>query len=668
MPVFTLLSAILAKFKAHRTKGRSIRRRSLAFAVIIICVACWHSASGLAETKEPPTYRIGPGDALKITVWRDPELSTSVTVRPDGRITVPLVEDVPAAGKTPAELAETIKQGLSQYRRDVLVTVVVVSGLGDLSQQIRIVGQAVTPKALPYQSGMTLLDAIIAAGGLSPEADGNGAVIERKEDGSSRQIPVRIADLVRDGDPTANVALLPGDVIVIPEGFLEGEWHVSYRATATETFSDNIDQDPKGHRNAALITRAGPGISVSGSSARVQGAFSGDLFGVYQFGGEDEGFSLDPAISGTSTTELVPNHVFLDASANIRRRLLDARDNTSGSGASTSNRDLVAAFSASPYLVHQLGQFADAEWRYRVTPVLVDASGHSDSLNQEASVTLDSGPDFSTVAWTFSNIGRLEERSQESDIKSANSDLALSYAVWDGFAVLAGIGYEYRSGDEDESDNFQGVTWHGGFRYEPNPDFNLQATYGRRDNDNNLNASLNYNIGPKTTLTAAYAEALETGQGRAESSTRQLSIDPDTGEIVSVADEPFSFQDETTRTRTLRLGAVYADGRDTITLSGLRGTSDGGEDGDEKFYNAAITWSRILSEEFNFSTLAAYEHSDFTDDNRTDDTYLVNLRLGYQLSGRAQTFVSYSFQAQDSTQEDEDFIENAITVGITASY
>ena len=636
--------------------------------MMIVCIACWHSAIGLAETKEPPTYRIGPGDALKITVWRDPELSTSVTVRPDGRITVPLVEDVPAAGKTPAELAETIKQGLLQYRRDALVTVVVESGLGDLSQQVRILGQAVTPKALPYQSGMTLLDAIIAAGGLSPEADGNGAVIERKEDGSSRQIPVRISDLVRDGDPTANVALLPGDVIVIPESFLEGEWRVSYRATATETFSDNIDQDPKGQRNAALITRAGPGISVSGSSARVVGAFSGDLFGVYQSGGEDEGFSLDPAISGTSTAELVSNHVFLDTSADIHRRLLDARDNTSASGASTSNRDTVAAISASPYLVHQLGQFADAEWRYRITPVFVDASGHTDSLNQEASVTLESGADFSRVAWTFSNIGRLEDRSQESNIKSANTDLGLSYALWDDFALLAGAGYEYRSGDDDEGDNFQGVTWHGGFRYEPNPDFSLQATYGRRNDDNSLDASLNYKVGPKTTLTAAYSEALETGQGRAESRTRQLAIDPDTGEIVAVGDDPFTFQDETTRTRTLRVGAVYADGLNRITLLGLRGTSDGGEDGDEDFYNASITWSRPLSDDLNVNAGASYEHSDFQEDNRTDDTYFVNLGLGYKLTETAHTFISYSFEARDSSDADEEFVENAITVGISASY
>src|SRR3546814_7322519 len=111
-------------------------------------------------------------------------------------------------------------------------------------------------------------------------------------------------DLVRDGDSTANIPLLPGDVIIIPEGFFQGEWHVVYGASASQTISDNIDQDPDGERDVGFITRAGPNVSISGTSARVTAAFDGALDGVQQFGGYDEGFSLDPRLAGTSTPEL----------------------------------------------------------------------------------------------------------------------------------------------------------------------------------------------------------------------------------------------------------------------------------------------------------------------------------------------------------------------------
>lgn len=631
---------------------------------------CMLSILGLAaaQGQDAPTYLIGPGDELKITVWAEPELSTSTTVRPDGRITIPLVEDLPAAGRTPWDLADAIKDHLSRYRKDPLVTVMVVSGLGDLRQQIRIVGKSAAPVTLPYRSGMTLLDAVIAAGGLDRKADGNGAMIVRREDSATTEIPVRISDLVRDGDGSANVALHPGDVIVIPEGFFDGEWHVRYNATASETFSDNIDQDPDGSREAGFVTRAGPGISISGESARVVGAINADLIGVYQAGGEDDGFSLDPAISGTSTTELASDTLFFDLSASVERRLLDPRDATSGSGASTQNRDLVAVMTASPFLVHRLGDFADVEWRYRFSPVLVDSSGEGDSLNHDASLIISSGEGFSKFGWTLTNLAGLEDRSDESNIETASTDLGLRYSLWHGFALMAGVGYEHRIGDEDEDDNFNGVTWRGGFQYQPHSDLSFQASYGHSNNDDNLNASLDYEIGPKTSLTASYEEVLESGQGRAVSDLERATIDPDTGEVIIRNDDPFTFNDETTRSKTLRIGLSHEDGVNRFGFTGLRGTDEGGSEGDEEFYEAAISWSRSLSDELTFNTRASYEHSEFDEDNRTDDTYLATMGLNYQLSESIGTFMSYSFQTRDSSDEEESFTENALTIGVNATW
>lgn len=653
------------------------RRRALPiYGCLAGCLLAWaFGPVADAAVSEPPTYLIGPGDTLEITVWREPDLSTAATVRPDGRITIPLVEDLPAAGKTPMELADLIEARLSAYLQDPVVLVTVSSGLGDLGQQIRIVGEAAAPTAVAYRSGMTLLDAIIAAGGLSRQADGDAAVILRRTETGYQEIPVRLARLVREGDSTANVALSPGDTIIIPEGFFAGEWRVTYGAIASETFSDNIDQDPDGEREAGFITRAGPSISITGSSARVTAAFNGNLAGVHQAGGDDEGFSLDPRVAGTSTTEVSPDLVFFDLSAAARRQLLDSREATSASGASTANRDFVATMTASPYLVHRLGDLADVEWRYSFSPVIVDAANRSDVYSHEGRLTVDSGRDFSFLGWTWTNSVGEEVRTESGDITTANTDLEARYALWQGFALIGGLGYEYRDGDEDEDDNFEGVTWRGGFAWNPHPDLSLEATYGRRQNDESLDASLYYRLGAKTTLRASYAEALETSQQRAISSLGRLIIDPETGELIDEEtgqpfdeDDPFTFEDETTRTRTLRLSADHRSGRDSFRLSSLAGTNEGGIEGDEEFYQAGISWSRTLSSVLAVTAGATYRRSDFQDEDRTDDTYSLSAGLTYQLSSDARAFAAYNFQNRDSTDDDESFFENAVTVGIAIAF
>ena len=172
-----------------------------------------------AVTDETANYVIGPGDTLQVSVWRSPELSTSVPVRPDGRISTPLVEDIVAAGRTPAELGRDIETRLKKYVSDPIVTVIVSNFVGPYSQQIRIVGEAVTPKAIPYSAHMTLLDAMIAAGGLTPYASGNRAKLVRNTNGHQESEIVRLTDLLKDGDMSANTDLQPGDIIIIPQAF-----------------------------------------------------------------------------------------------------------------------------------------------------------------------------------------------------------------------------------------------------------------------------------------------------------------------------------------------------------------------------------------------------------------------------------------------------------------
>ena len=161
-------------------------------------------------------YIIGPGDTLQVFVWRNPELSTSVPVRPDGKISTPLVEDMVAVGKTPSELARDIETVLGEYIRSPQVNVILSQAVSTFSQ-VKVIGQVAQPQSIPYREGMKVLDAVLAAGGLGPFASGNRAKVVRTEDGKQRELKVKLADLVNKGDLSQNLELRPGDVIVVPE-------------------------------------------------------------------------------------------------------------------------------------------------------------------------------------------------------------------------------------------------------------------------------------------------------------------------------------------------------------------------------------------------------------------------------------------------------------------
>ncbi len=163
-------------------------------------------------------YHIGPGDTVNIVVWRNPELSMSVPVRPDGKLAAPLIEDLPALGKDPTTLARDIEKALAKFIRDPVVTVIVTQFVGPYSEQIRVVGEAAKPQVLSYKQKMTLLDVMIAVGGVTDFADGNGATILRLAEGN-KQYSVRIKDLIKRGDVSANVEMKPGDILIIPRSW-----------------------------------------------------------------------------------------------------------------------------------------------------------------------------------------------------------------------------------------------------------------------------------------------------------------------------------------------------------------------------------------------------------------------------------------------------------------
>ena len=192
------------------------------------CLAGLLLLLGCADSKPPAAadagapaaasqYVIGPGDNLGIFVYDNPQLSAEIPVRPDGRISTPLISDIMAAGKTPSQLGSEIEEQLKEYVKDPHVTVMVRGFVGPFDQQIRVIGEATDPQAIPYRDGMTVLDVMIATKGLTRYAAGNRAVIVRRFGNKSQTIHVRLSDLLKDGDIAQNVAMRPGDTLIIPQ-------------------------------------------------------------------------------------------------------------------------------------------------------------------------------------------------------------------------------------------------------------------------------------------------------------------------------------------------------------------------------------------------------------------------------------------------------------------
>lgn len=205
----------------NRDKRLNFLFSMMLLAGMLLSASCSNQPSlpSAASSTIGTDYLIGPGDSLQVFVWRNAEVSTSVTVRPDGKISTPLVEDLVAVGKTPTQLARDIERELANYLKEPLVTIIVSGFVGPYSQQIRVVGEAGQPQVLAYRAQMSLLDVMISVGGLTEFAAGNKATVVRNVEGKQQQFKVRLDDLIREGDISANVYMLPGDILIIPESW-----------------------------------------------------------------------------------------------------------------------------------------------------------------------------------------------------------------------------------------------------------------------------------------------------------------------------------------------------------------------------------------------------------------------------------------------------------------
>ena len=615
-----------------------------------------------------PFYKIGVGDTLRVVVWRFPDLSTSATVRPDGFISLPLVEDLRIAGLTPTEASEAVQERLTEFIQDPLVTVVVDGAVGTLDQQIRVIGEAAQPRALPWRRGMRVADVIISAGGLAPNADGNGAVLLRQEGETTRELPLRLDDLIDRGDLSANLMMQPGDVIVIPEGFFSGDWTVTYGAASDITFTDNLDLDPDGEEDAGVIFRVGPNISVAADAARIQGELSAQVFLVEEFSESIE-TSIDADVVGTVTAELVEQRVFVDASAAISQLTTNNERAESGAEANTSGQEFVQAYRISPYLVSRLGSFADNELRYDGSAVFIDSDDASNTITHRLSSNFTSGRDFTFLGWSLGSSISEEFSDDGDDISRRDANFSLFYPLpfYRSLTLEGSVGYRVLENDGNEEDDIDGITWRTGFSWIPNPRFESTAGVGSDAETIVFDGDIRYEATPRLTLRASYVEETTTQQDRIVNNL------PTTGQGIDNFNESpnnFSIDDGVTRTRTISVGANWQKRNVTTSLNlayeeESEDVSDLDSADEESFivnYNINVGLARDWTFVGNFRGNWT-ERSESDDDDDTEVEIFPSLRLEYQLAPNINTNLTYTYSRRFADDEEDEFTENAVTLG-----
>ena len=541
------------------SRASPVKRAMIAILATVIAVVAGMSlgecyaadSTGLETGKNPAllagsgeTYAIGPGDELIIDVRDNQESSKIVRVRPDGYISIPLAEDIRAADKTPAELAAAIRERLSDFLIDPVVTVVVAEAVGSIGQQVRIIGAGAEPRAVPYTAGMRALDVLMAVGGLKRVADGNGAVLVRDSSGSPRKIPLQLRDLIDNGDATANIAIAPGDIIVIPEGFVAGDWRRDLWLTSTSSYTDNYRLDPAGERDPAWITSLSPTMSISGKGARVEGALSASLTGQY-VALSHTGPNVRPNVLGTSTTELSRDTAYVDAAALVSEMQLNAFAPTSSTAGNDTNRTLVQAYQLSPYAVSRVKDWGYLETRYTLAGVVTGGNGNSnrddeflgnsdqlsDSFSNTMQISLHSPPEQqSRLQWQGVTYGNKTTRLGASDITAASLAATPEYSLTNRFSLLTTAGYGIL---DDGSERLSGPDIAAGFRYEPSPALSFRALGGWRLENPQADVLLQYKPGPKTTLTAHYTDSVAVGQSTLVQSLSDVTFDPKTHQFVN---------------------------------------------------------------------------------------------------------------------------------------
>lgn len=448
-----------------------------------------------------------------------------------------------------------------------------------------------------------------------------------------------------------------------------GDLTITPSVSVSETVSDNVDLD-HADEEPALITTITPGLRIRSESARVTAALDVLPTLRHQTAGDDKGLSLDESLSGFSTVEVAEDLFFVDAQASISQQVLDTR-----AAATTANQETVQVYRLSPVLRTRLGGFADAEARYTLGQVFVGGEGVSDATRHGLGFTLKSGSDFTRLLWSLAASASESDRSDAEDISRRDVDLGVEYAVMRSFSVIAGAGYQSFD-DGIPANEIDGPTWRAGFRMRPGPRTELEATYGQREDSQNVAAQFRYDIGPRTRLTAGYSETLRTSQERLDETLSRIGLgDDDDGLIDEPTEEPFDphpspfdIRDETTRVQAFRVGVDGTRGRNTFAVTAVVANEETEPTGEqEDVITAGASWTRQLSRRLTLNVFGGYERIEF-ENGQEDDEYILTGGLSYKVFTNIHALLTYGFRMQDSTLETSEFAENRITLGLRATF
>lgn len=638
----------------------------------------------------PDTYRIGPNDVLGVEVRGEPDFSGSYIVRPDGRITVPVVGDIRVLGRTPGAVRDAVRDSLSDYIQAPVVMVSVEAARGTFADRIRVLGGAVRPQSFAYREGMTALDVVLALEGLPATAATSKAYLLRRTDGTRERIALDLGKRPEEAVAATGQALRPGDVVVIPEGAFAGDWRFSQSASASQTFTDNVGLDPDDEKESALITEIGPGIALEANLARVRGALNAQIRLERQsLNGANT--SVEGDLAGTGTAEVLEDLLFTDVAASISQENLDSGQGTSASEANDTNERTVQTYRVSPYVVRRLGRLAQVQARYAADISRIDqGSGGdtdrfgatdnqaSDSIQHRVSLNATSGPRFGRFGWNLSASAselRFEDSGQRDSLSvddDNNNDLSRrdvrlrnSYAVRRDLALIGDIGYQKVDSDSP-TDSFESPVWSVGFEWTPSPASRLFATFGKEDDDRSATVEAHHDVTARTRLSLRLDERVATGQERLFTGLPQdpedlIDFDPRT--------DGFTIRDELTRTRTLTASVDSDLGRDQVGVSATYETEDEDAiDGDQTEERLRFTgnYGRALFGDLRFSLNASFETTEFSEIENAGDVEdnEINAAAGLNYSGLRNIDLSltYFFAHRDSTRAQDEFTENAVTV------
>ncbi|RMD62718.1 MAG: TIGR03016 family PEP-CTERM system-associated outer membrane protein [Alphaproteobacteria bacterium] len=472
------------------------------------------------------------------------------------------------------------------------------------------------------------------------------------------------------------------------ESALAGTLRITPSLAVSGSVSDNVDQAPDGQEDAAFLSDVTPGVDVRWQSARITAALDAQATVRHQTGGDDKGFRLLPEVSGFATGEISQELLFVDVAASISREIIDTRNNSA-----ESNRDTVQNYRVSPYLVGHLGDFADTELRYSLSQVISGSDRNdtpssgisdnndslSDSTTHEVSLEVTGGTSFARLGWSLSASASESDRSDANDVSRRDVALEIEYALMRSFSLIGSAGFQHFD-DGNPANDIDSPTWEGGFRWRPGPRTDLRATYGKRDDEQSLDATLSYRFSPLTRLTASYSERIETGQEQLLSDLQFIVTDPNTGQLIdSRTGLPFdpntsatSLQDETQRVKTFRLALTGTRGRNTFQIEGSVEMSDElGNDlvaREENAYRIEGNWQRKLNPRTELGLNTSFERSTFDPEDRTDTQYELGGSLNYAVYTNISTFAAYTFTRQTSDVDSQEFTENLITVGLRMTF